>query len=68
MDEDADIELYKELDTLRREHRTIEHKIRAHSEQSPDDLFTITRYKKQKLSLRDKILSIEAILYPDIIA
>lgn len=63
-----DIELYKQLDALRREHRTIEHKIRAYSEQMPEDMFTVTRFKKEKLALRDKILSIEATLYPDIIA
>lgn len=68
MIEDSDVQLYKQLDTLRREHRTIEHKIRACLEQTPDDIFTISRFKKEKLSIRDKILSIEGALYPDIIA
>ncbi len=68
MTEDSEVELYKQLDALRREHRTIEHKIKAHMEQTPDDVFTMSRFKKEKLSIRDKIITIENTLYPDIIA
>ncbi len=68
MDETAEVELYKKLDELRRQHRTIEHKITVCEKQTPEDVFTVQRYKKEKLSLRDKIMQIEAELYPDIIA
>ena len=63
-----EIELFRRLDTLRREHRTLEHKIQACHKQTPYDEFSMSRFKKEKLVLRDKISELESELYPDIIA
>lgn len=68
MNEEDEIELYKKLEVMRRTHRTLEHKITALMQQIPYDEFSLLRYKKEKLSLRDKILTLENQLYPDIIA
>jgi hypothetical protein len=37
-------------------------------QQNPYDEFTLLRFKKEKLQLRDQILMLENQLYPDIIA
>ncbi len=68
MTEDTEVELYKKLDTLRRAHRVIEQKIRAILKQSPHDEFSVIRFKKEKLAIRDQITRLEDVLYPDIIA
>jgi|LakMenEpi03Aug12_release.lakeMendotaPanAssembly.Ray.scaffolds.fasta_scaffold4059472_1 hypothetical protein len=68
MTTDKSIELYKKLEILRRTHRTLEHKITAFMQQNPYDEFTLLRFKKEKLQLRDQILMLENQLYPDIIA
>ncbi len=68
MEDDNEIALYKKLDGLRREHRTIEHQMNATLKQTPYDEFSISRYKKEKLAIRDQITNLENTLYPDIIA
>ncbi|NET71435.1 MAG: DUF465 domain-containing protein [Sphaerospermopsis sp. SIO1G2] len=68
MTEDGDVELYKRLDALRRAHRVIENKIRAAITQQPFDEFSLLRFKKEKLAIRDQITVLEDTLYPDIIA
>lgn len=56
--------LEKRLDYLRHKHHELDEAIKA----SSMDEFSIMRLKKEKLSLRDMILQIERILYPDAIA
>ena len=68
MNQYTEIELYKKLDELRRQHRLIEDKINVCEKQTPDDIFTVQRFKKEKLAIRDKITRIESEIYPDIIA
>lgn len=68
MTEDSEVELYKRLDALRRAHRVLEQKIRAVLTQAPHDEFSMMRFKKEKLAIRDEITSLEKVLYPDIIA
>lgn len=69
MIEDSELELYKKLDALRRDHRLLDEKITAALRQSntPDEI-AISRFKKEKLIVRDQIIELESILYPDIIA
>lgn len=57
-----------ELEVLRQEHRDLDTAIHALMERTTADQLTITRLKKQKLHLKDKIARIEDTLMPDIIA
>ncbi len=60
-----DKKLMQELDMLRAEHRTIDLAI---NELNGADMIRIQKLKKRKLVLRDKILMLESMMYPDIIA
>ncbi len=57
-----------ELEVLRQEHRDLDSAIEALEDRTASDQLTITRFKKQKLALKDKIARIEDKLTPDIIA
>lgn len=57
-----------ELEVLRQEHRDLDAAIHALEERAVSDQLTVTRLKKQKLQLKDKIARIEDKLTPDIIA
>lgn len=57
-----------ELEVLRQEHRDLDTAIHALEDRALSDQLTITRLKKQKLQLKDKIARIEDKLTPDIIA
>lgn len=59
-----DLLLLKRLDALRLQHRDLDDKIKTNGL----DEFSRQRYKKMKLQLRDDIIRLEQILYPDIIA
>lgn len=56
------------LGVLRREHRDLDEAISALEDTGRPDMLTIRRLKKQKLSLKDQIATIEDRLIPDIIA
>ena len=60
-----DKKLMQELDMLRAEHRTIDLAI---DELNGADMIRIQKLKKRKLMLRDKIMMLESMMYPDIIA
>jgi hypothetical protein len=57
-----------ELEVLRREHRDLDDAIHALEDTGRGDQLTLKRLKKQKLSLKDKIVRIEDQVTPDIIA
>ena len=57
-----------ELEVLRSEHRDLDSVIEKLVEGDNFDQLTITRLKKRKLRLKDKIFFIEDQLTPDIIA
>ncbi|MDX1974531.1 MAG: DUF465 domain-containing protein [Rickettsiales bacterium] len=59
-----DILLLKQLESLRIQHRDLDGKIR----QDDLDEFTRKRFQKMKLHLRDEIIKLEQLVYPDIIA
>jgi len=61
---DEDLVKLKELESLRAKHRELDQKINN----GKLDEFTLRRFKQTKLMLRDKIASLERVLYPDIIA
>jgi hypothetical protein len=59
-----DLILIKRLESLRAEHRNFDEKIK----EPALDEFTRIRFKKQKLILRDEIIKLEQVVYPDITA
>jgi len=65
---DGDAMLRIKLDVLRSEHRDLDEAIRAIEASVLPDQLTLRRLKKQKLSLKDRIVKLEDMLIPDIIA
>jgi len=59
-----DLMLEKRLDYLRVKHHELDEMINN----SAMDEFTKMRLKKEKLAMRDQIMQIESIVYPDVIA
>ena len=59
-----DLLLVKRLESLREQHRELDSKISLNGL----DEFSRQRFKKMKLQLRDEIIKIEQVVYPDIIA
>ena len=56
------------LEVLKREHRDLDEAINALHERGAADMLTIKRLKKQKLALKDQIVTLEDRILPDIIA
>ena len=54
----------KRLDYLRMKHHELDEMIKA----SSIDEFSLMRLKKEKLAMRDQIMQLERIVYPDVIA
>ncbi len=65
---DGDAMLRIKLDVLRSEHRDYDDAIRAIEASVLPDQLTLRRLKKQKLALKDRIVKLEDVLIPDIIA
>lgn len=61
-------ELKARLDGLRLEHRDLDDALKALAEGVVPDQLRLARVKKRKLSLRDEISMIEAMLIPNILA
>ncbi len=68
IDEDMRAKLGLELATIRQEHADLDAAIRALDTVGNAEQMTIQRLKKKKLTLKDRIVEIEKILLPDIIA
>lgn len=70
MDRDSEQEqkLREELAQLKQEHRDLDYAIRILEDSGRTDQLRLTRLKKKKLSLKDRIAIIEDQLFPDIIA
>ncbi|ACB94095.1 YdcH family protein [Beijerinckia indica] len=68
LSEDERISLQTELEHLRQEHRDLDAAIEALLHLSTTDRLQVQRLKKRKLVLRDRIVFIEDLLTPDIIA
>ncbi|KAF0118021.1 MAG: hypothetical protein FD163_409 [Hyphomonadaceae bacterium] len=67
-DEIGDMEIRKKLFELREEHRALDAAISALQENAPNDQISLSRLKRKKLQLKDKIAFFEDQLRPDIIA
>jgi hypothetical protein len=68
LSEDERLQLERELDRLREEHRDLDAAILALEHLGSTDILQIKRLKKRKLSLRDRITLLSGMLTPDIIA
>jgi hypothetical protein len=68
MRREDEAELEAQLAQLRQEHRDLDAAIEALHGSPGADLLQVQRLKKRKLHLRDRIISIEDQLTPDIIA
>ena len=68
MEIDNQSKLRNELEKLRLEHLDLDRAIEALEESGRADQLQLTRLKKKKLALKDKITKIEDQLFPDIIA
>ena len=65
---DEELVMMKKLDSLKIQHRELDDVIRQLGDTSHSDELYLCRLKKQKLDLRDQIVRIEEVLYPDLIA
>jgi hypothetical protein len=63
-----EVQLRSKLHNLYQEHRDLDHAIAAFENSGKADPLQLQRLKKMKLGIKDKILQIENILIPDIIA
>ncbi len=68
MMQEEERELKAQLARLRQEHRDLDAAIEALHNAPSADLLQVQRLKKRKLVLRDRIMAIEDLLTPDIIA
>lgn len=56
------------LRKLKEDHRVLDEQIRILTEAVPYDQLAVQRLKRRKLYLKDKILKLEMMIVPDIIA
>ena len=68
IDKDLRAKLGMELSTKRQEHADLDAAIHALVTAGTADQMTVQRLKKKKLGLKDRIVELEKILLPDIIA
>jgi hypothetical protein len=68
MDSEQEQKLREELAQLKQEHRDLDYAIKVIEDSSRADQLRLTRLKKKKLYLKDRIAVIEDQLFPDIIA
>jgi hypothetical protein len=61
-------ELQRQLEHLREEHRDLDAAIEALNNAGAADRLQMQRIKKRKLALRDRIMQLEDLSTPDIIA
>jgi len=60
--------LQERLEGLRTEHRDLDRVISEVADSPSFDRLTLQRLKRRKLELKDKIMRLESLLLPDIIA
>jgi hypothetical protein len=68
MDQLQDIAMRSRLQLLLQQHRDMDDAIKALENTGTADQLQLRRLKKMKLEIKDRILQIEALLIPDIIA
>lgn len=68
IDEDMRAKLGLELSSIRQEHADMDAAIHALDVTGTADQMIVQRLKKKKLALKDRIVALEKILLPDIIA
>ncbi len=68
LNKEQEAQLGLELATKRQEHADLDAAIHTLSQSQMGDRMLIQRLKKRKLTLKDRIVQLENILLPDIIA
>jgi hypothetical protein len=68
LDKEQEAQLGLELATKRQEHADLDAAIHTLTQSALADRMLIQRLKKRKLALKDRIVQLENILLPDIIA
>ena len=68
MDTLQEVALRSKLQNLLQQHRDLDTAIQTLEETGTSDQLQLRRLKKMKLDLKDKMLRIETLLIPDIIA
>ena len=68
MDTEERVRLLDEFDNLKEEHAYLEHQLEVIMSMLYCDDLSIHRIKKRKLAIKDRLLQLEKILFPDIIA
>ena len=68
LDEQQKAALGLELATKRQEHADLDAAIHAMQQSGKADAMSVQRLKKKKLALKDRIVELEDLLLPDIIA
>jgi hypothetical protein len=68
MDKLHEVQLRSKLHNLYQEHRDLDEAIAVFEASGKADPLQLKRLKKMKLGIKDKILQIETMLIPDIIA
>ena len=61
-------EIFEKLDYLKGQHRDLDEEISTMMRVQFGDQLAVQRMKKKKLEIRDKILKLESMLQPDMIA
>ena len=64
----SDDDIRRRLEALRLEHRDLDDVILRLEAETAANQIQVQRLKKRKLGLKDEIVRLEALMYPDIIA
>ena len=68
MDENEEIVLTRRLENLRNKHQLLDDTIDQLNLDDYSDELQLRRLKKEKLAIREQIVRLEEVIYPDIIA
>ncbi len=61
-------QIKNKIQDLKVQHKDLDLAIQSLNDQSAVEMFTLKRFKKHKLLIRDEIVYLENMLFPDIIA
>jgi hypothetical protein len=68
VDPETFVALHRKLDSLRKRHRELEGELQLLSQEPGPHDFLAHRLKREKLTLKDQMVKVEALMVSDIIA